>query len=436
MKLFPRTLLGRAALMIALLIILSQVAWLAILRIHFLDPARDIFTNEISRTISMAQATLRALPNDEEPGFLDRLAAPNRFRIASAAMPHPPLFPVRSPLLIGLQSRLQRLYGPRLVIAHDPMSDSLWIRFPVDADNYWLIMPRGIRVPPPPLSYDFVLWIILGLAISAGGAYLVLFGLNRQLRDVINAARAVGRGDIPKPLKESGPEEIRDLRRGFNQMTEGLKRLDAERRLMLAGISHDLRTPLTRMRIGVELLGSHSDPQLCKGMIHDIEDMDSILMQFLDYARDGSEEQPANADLNEIVRDICLRYQAAGNDIRMQCGSLPAFRFRKLAIRRLLTNLVDNAVRYGGGGVEVATARGDSMVTCEVRDRGPGIRSVTPESLIKPFAREDSSRGDQRGAGLGLAIADRIIRIHGGRMQISNREDGGLNVRVELPVSA
>jgi two-component system osmolarity sensor histidine kinase EnvZ len=188
------------------------------------------------------------------------------------------------------------------------------------------------------------------------------------------------------------------------------------------------------MRIGAELLANGSDPNLCKGMIHDIEEMDAILMQFLDYARDGSEERPMQDDLNEIVRDICLRYTSTGIDIKTRLGELPRFDFRKLALRRLMVNIIDNAVRYGGDGIEVITACKDAKVNFEVLDRGPGIRAVSPESLVKPFAREDLSRGDQCGAGLGLTIADRIIEIHNGQMQINNRDGGGLSVRIELPV--
>jgi two-component system osmolarity sensor histidine kinase EnvZ len=434
MKLLPGTLLGRAALMIAALIILSQVAWFGILRFHFMGPAKNGFVNEVSRTISMAQAALRALPDEQEPSFLDKLAVPNGFRIISADSTHPELEASRGPLQRDLAIGLRKIYGDAVQVKRDPITGNTWVRFPVDADSYWLIMPRDHLIPPPPFPYDLMIWVILGLVISAGGAYLVLFGLNRQLRDVLDAARAIGRGDIPKPLKETGPEEIRDLGRGFNQMTEGLSRLDAERRLMLAGISHDLRTPLTRMRIGAELLANGSDPNLCKGMIHDIEEMDAILMQFLDYARDGSEERPMQDDPNEIVRDICLRYTSTGIDIKTRLGELPRFDFRKLALRRLMVNIIDNAVRYGGDGIEVITACKDAKVNFEVLDRGPGIRAVSPESLVKPFAREDLSRGDQRGAGLGLTIADRIIKIHNGQMQINNRDGGGLSVRIELPV--
>ncbi|MGH8372044.1 MAG: ATP-binding protein [Gammaproteobacteria bacterium] len=433
MKLLPRTLLGRVALMIAALIVISQLAWFGILRFHFMGPGKNPFINEISRTVSLAQAALRALPDQQEPAFLDKLAVPNGSRIISANSPHPELATPRGPLQRELAAGLRDIYGGTVQVKRDPMTGNIWVQFPVDADNYWLIMPRGHLMPPPPFPYDLMVWVVLGLVISAGGAYLVLFGLNRQLREVLDAARAIGRGDTPKALKETGAEEIRDLGRGFNQMTEGLSRLDAERRLMLAGISHDLRTPLTRMRIGVELLGTGSDPQLCKGMIHDIEEMDAILMQFLDYARDGSEERPVTDDLNEIVRDICLRYTSSGIAIKTRLDTLPRFNFRRLAIRRLITNIIDNATRYGGDDIEVVTELQKSSVIFEVMDRGPGIRAVTPESLVKPFAREDVSRGDQRGAGLGLTIADRIIRIHGGRMQIANREGGGLRVRIELP---
>jgi len=126
-----------------------------------------------------------------------------------------------------------------------------------------------------------------------------------------------------------------------------LRKLDSDRRLLLAGISHDLRTPLTRLRIAVEMLSEHTDRTIAAGIVHDIEDMDSILRQFLDYARDGSEEQPSIGDFNAVVDDVCRRHAKDGASIKVDLGSVPSFAFRALAIRRAVANLVDNAVRYG-----------------------------------------------------------------------------------------
>jgi two-component system osmolarity sensor histidine kinase EnvZ len=137
-----------------------------------------------------------------------------------------------------------------------------------------------------------------------------------------------------------------------------------------------------------------------------------------------------------VVTEVCQRYVAVGKDVRFNLASLPAFGFRPLAIRRLVTNLVDNAARYGDGGIEVNTRYDDGKVTLSVLDHGPGIRSVDPSGLIKPFAREDIARGTQLGAGLGLSIVDRIAKTHGGILVLGNRPERGLAVTVTIPVGS
>jgi two-component system, OmpR family, osmolarity sensor histidine kinase EnvZ len=276
-------------------------------------------------------------------------------------------------------------------------------------------------------------WATFALLTSTLGVYVIFYWLRRQLQSVVSAARILGDGQTPAPLPETGPEEIRELSRGFNRLASNLEALESDRRLMLAGISHDLSTPLTRLRLAVELLQIKADMSQATGMVHDIEDMNAILMQFTDYARSGREEEPAIGDFNQIVADVCQRYVAAGIPVKSELAALPLFSFRALALRRLVTNLVDNATRYGIQHVEVTTRVTDDRIVLTVLDRGPGIRSMDPNSLIKPFARENVARGMQLGAGLGLSIVDRIARTHGGNLRLGNRPGGGLVATVTLP---
>jgi two-component system osmolarity sensor histidine kinase EnvZ len=188
----------------------------------------------------------------------------------------------------------------------------------------------------------------------------------------------------------------------------------------------------------VELAGSNIEPSVTNSMVHDIEDMDAILRQFLDYARDGGEEQPGEHDLNALVEETGQRFAARGHMIKTELGRVPPFAFRRHSIRRALDNLMDNAVRYGKNGVRVETGtrvntrRGADTVFATVSDRGPGIGSGNPTDFIKPFAREDVARSE-RGAGLGLTIVDRAVRLHGGRLRLENTNGGGLSAIIELP---
>ena len=316
------------------------------------------------------------------------------------------------------------------------LNNFLWFAVvrPVVFDRF--VQPYQVHHPQGLLRFYVDLeWAVFAFAVCTVGVYIVFYWLRRQLHNLISAARILGDGHTPALLPETGPEEIRELSRGFNQLALNLETLDSDRRLMLVGISHDLSTPLTRLRLAVELMEMKADLSQIPGMIQDIEDMTGILIQFADYAKTGKEEDSVVANFNQVVAEVCQRYIAVGKVIRSDLASVPAFRFRALAIRRLVTNLVDNAARYGGVSIEVNTRHDDDSVTLSVLDRGPGIRSTDPNSLIKPFARENVARGPQLGAGLGLSIVDRIARAHGGSLALGNRSEGGLAATVTLPVN-
>jgi len=431
MRFMPRTLFGRTALFMALLITAANLSIFSVLRLVYIENVRQTLVSEISGTITLAQTTLQALPPDQRAAFLSRTYVNGGRIVTSAAVPATVDFSrPRRPLAAAVEAAIHQ----PILIGTDPDKQDLWIGFKAGSDGYWFVLPYGHFsefFPFIPLIWTGVL-----LLCSVIGAYLVIFGLGRQLRSVINAARAIGRGESPEPLAVKGPQEIRELSRGFNQMAEGLRRLDAERRLMLAGISHDVRSPLARLRLGVEMLAGKRDTAIAENMILDIEEMDAIITQFLDYARDGQEEEPRQGDLNQIALEVCARYEATGAQIGKDLGALPAFNFRKLAVRRMLANLLDNSVRYGGKNVLVTTRHLSGKVQITVADRGPGIQDADAANLIKPFVRGNPSRGDQYGAGLGLAIADRIARLHGGELSLANREGGGLQVKVEIPVAS
>jgi two-component system osmolarity sensor histidine kinase EnvZ len=255
--------------------------------------------------------------------------------------------------------------------------------------------------------------------------------LNRRLHAVVEASRAIGRGEIPAVIAVEGPEEIQELSRGFNQMSEALQTQDAERRLMLAGISHDLRSPLVRLRLHVELGSPALNSTVTDAMVRDIQEIDAILGQFLEFAWNESDESPRETDLNAIVSEVCAGYRLSGHDVTTVLGAVGLANLREVGVRRLIRNLVDNGVRYGEKDIEIATSRNDGHIVVAVADRGPGIRNASPDALIKPFAREDISRS-KPGSGLGLTMVDKIARAHGGSVKLMNRPEGGLLVVVTL----
>jgi two-component system osmolarity sensor histidine kinase EnvZ len=221
-----------------------------------------------------------------------------------------------------------------------------------------------------------------------------------------------------------------------NRMTANLRQLERDRALLLAGVSHDLRTPLARLRLGIEM--EARDEATRAGMIDDIEEMDRIIGQFLDFARTDEDAVQEPCDANEIVRSCIDRYARTGKDVRFIAGTLPLAPLRPTAFSRLVTNLIDNALAYGAPPVDVTTSATATSIALDVADHGPGIAPDQVERLKQPFTRASAARTNPAGvagAGLGLAIVDRIARLHGGTFDLLPREGGGTVARVTIPLA-
>jgi signal transduction histidine kinase len=254
---------------------------------------------------------------------------------------------------------------------------------------------------------------------------------SRRLAAFADAAEELGRSAEAPPVPEAGPDELRLATRAFNRMQERLRRFVHDRTQMLAAISHDLRTPLTRMRLRAEFI--EDDEQRDK-MLHDVTEMEAMISATLAFARDDVTREPRHeADLDEMIDQICESMHESGQDARYRAiGPIP-IKCRPVALRRALGNLFQNAVKYGQGA-EVRLARVNGHVSIEIDDSGPGIPRDQHEAVFQPFFRLDNSRNrDTGGVGLGLSVARTIIRGHGGDVTLLNRPEGGLRVTVILP---
>lgn len=422
MKKRPLTLLGRTAVALGILMVLSFVLWMASALAFLILPIKQVQLGNITAVVVLARELVTAEPAKERFELLEN------YRIVTDAEPKPALTLESYGYVPDLQELLLKSMGPDIIVFREYEENTLWIQFVANDRKYWVIIPKAM----PPLPGYILATVGTVIAVSLLGAYLIIFSTTKELRKVTAAVRHLGRGNTEVVLAEIGPREIQDLSRGFNQMAADLRKLDDDRRLMLAGISHDLKTPLSQLRIAVELAATRADPEVAAGMIYDIEDMDAILKQFLDYARDGAEESLSLQNLNELVREICERYQLRGIKLTTTLGAVPPFRFRRLAMSRAISNLIDNAVRYGRDGIEIATQSVNGAAEFVVADAGPGIQSGAPTDYIRAFARENTARSEA-GAGLGLTIVNRIVQLHAGELQIENRKPTGLLVRIRIP---
>jgi signal transduction histidine kinase len=301
-------------------------------------------------------------------------------------------------------------------------------------DGRWL---NARALMPPALSAP-VLPALVATLLAAALVVLIVVPMLRRitlpLRRLAELADRLGRGEAIEPVPEAGPEEVRRTTRAFNRMQERLSRFVEDRTRMLAAIGHDLRTPITSLRLRAELL----DDEEARGRIlATLDEMQRMVEASLAFAREeASRGATRTVDLGALVESVCADLADLGQDVAFQPGERLAFACRPDSLRRAARNLVENAVRYGRRArVSVAAAGGELRIV--VDDDGPGIPADALERVFAPFVRlEESRSGDTGGVGLGLAIARTIARAHGGDVRLTNRPEGGLRAEIVLPLEA
>ncbi len=433
MTLWPRTLLWRSVLLIAALLVVAHLAWLQIFRASEIEPRALQAAQQVISVVNLTRAALVTADPERRFALLDELAQREGIQVyAGDPAEAVPALPDR-PFLRIMEARLREQLGSQTRLALEREGASgVWVSFRIDNEEFWVSLPRSRIERNAPLRW--IGWGALVLALAVIGAFLVVARINRPLRELTRAAEVLGRGATPPQVSEDGPEEIRTLSRAFNQMAADLRRQDEERALLLAGVSHDLRTPLARIRLALEMLDDRGAADLKAGVAQDIGDIDAAIGQFLDFARPiDAEAVVGSTDLNALAQAVIGRYTRSGKAVNFAPSPLPPLPLRTQAIQRVLANLIDNALRHGGGSAEVITGQDQSVAYLEVQDRGPGIPAADAQRMLQPFTRMDSARSTS-GTGLGLAIVDRIARLHGGAVRLLPREGGGLRARVELPL--
>ncbi|MBK5926422.1 ATP-binding protein, partial [Rhodobaculum claviforme] len=305
---------------------------------------------------------------------------------------------------------------------------ALSIRLSGDAGGVqWLnSVSRGDHRGPPGIPTGGLL-LVLGVSLVSvlGAALLLVRRLTRPLNALAAAARAAGQGDRGVRVPEEGPRELRAAAAAFNEMQGRIARFDAERMRTLAAVGHDLRTPITSLRIRAEML----DPEDAAPMIRTLDEMTVMASGLVHYARGaGDGEEPVRVDLAALLERLCKERGAV-----LQVAVAAQVHGRPVALGRAFGNIIDNALRYGGTA-RVRLERTRDAVLVRTEDDGPGIPRERLSDILEPFVRgEDSRSGETGGAGLGLSIARNIIASHGGALSLENRAEGGLRVTIRLP---
>jgi len=420
-------------LLIAVLLAIGQFASLRIFEYFEREPRAEATALQAVTVVNYTRASLIASQENLRLALLSELTGKEGVRIYSADFMEEIEPLPEDPFINLVAEKIRERLGTETIITVNHYGiEGLWVSFSIGQDDFWVVIPR-IHVERP-FPWQWLGWGALVLGLSLAGGYLLAARINRPLNLLVHAAERLRDGERPERLPEDSVTELRAVSSTFNKMADSLAELDAERTLILAGVSHDIRTPLARLRLAVEMLPEKEAGYLKSGMVEDIADMDNIIHQFLDFVRGAEGEPTQMVDINTLLQALHDRQARAGRDLVIELAPTYAVPIKPLAMQRLLDNLVGNAYNYGGGKVRVASKVTANYIVISVFDNGPGIPETHLEKLLRPFERLDTARSNAGGSGLGLAIADRIAKLHNSKLELLNRPEGGLEARLSIPI--
>ncbi len=419
------SLFGRLALLMVSVLLVSHLAWFFAMRLERDQSQVRYAVEETAFLIEAVRQNVAHAPEVPVP-------LPSSVRVVPLDGPGIPPQAQRlpTPLQHFVDALAERMpAGTLLRPSPPPGRPSMWVKEP--ADKYWIVVPaQQLHMPR---SLDRMVWW-LAMIFTAGvmAALIAAWQLQEPLRLLARGVGRFGRGLAVPPLREKGPRELRMLTHGFNQMVQQVMRADNDRSVMLAGVAHDLRTPLARLRLRAEML---DDDKLRDGIVRDVDSMSHIVDQFLAFAH-GGVDRSESVSVDEACERIARNYRAVmpnASPVRIDLTAGAGFCLPTATLERILSNLLDNAHAYGAAPVVIRTARGADAYTLTVEDHGKGIAPRDLPDATRPFVRLDPARGGNGHSGLGLAIVERLAQRIGGECEIANRVQGGLNVTLRFP---
>ncbi len=428
MGILPKTAFGRIALLVGFLLVINQLVSYFTISWYVTNPSMKQLVQLVASDVNTA---IYVQHKDFPPEVRQEIMSSQNMELVSTRNGEPRALREAQPYKVLTENLAQYLNVP---VERTEMrveeSDKIyyWVKSPRHS-NIWIRVAmepfEGFNIHPPLVYFTAI------LLLSLLGGWIFTRQISRPLRRLEFAAREIGRGDNPGQLREKGLEEMVTVTRAFNQMARNVHQLEEDRTLLLAGVSHDLRTPLTRIRLATEFMGE-AEAETKEGIIRDTEDMDQIINQFISFVRDGRDERPKSGDLNALVEECVLANRIKEEDITFELGDLKEVAFKPLAMKRLITNLIQNGLKYAGVPLHLVTGLYGNKIRISVFDQGSGIDEKEIERLFQPFSRGNTARSGG-GSGLGLAIVRRIAEMHDGKVSLINRPEGGLEARFEMP---
>lgn len=442
MRLWPRSLAARTAVVLVASLVLVQVAGLTIHAFDRVDLQRLGQARDVAARLIGVYRTVAMIPPTERENELHRMQLPPGFKVSLSA--EPPIdglepTPLAYQRLIRADMALVPMPGPlrpkEFIMLGGPRNQRLIVSMRLP-DGQWLTQSTHLAPPRPWHSPGFLVAFAL---MTVTACLLTLWAVRRltaPLRTLAAAAEALGRDVNAPPLPEAGPAEIATAAAAFNTMAGRIRRFVQDRTELLTAIGHDLRTPITRLKLRAEFV---EDDEQRRKMLADLDELETMVSATLAFGRDAKSMEAVSAiDLAELLRTVLDEaadaHPGEADKLTYDGPAHYTVRARPLALKRALANLVGNAIAYGGGARVRLTAPGQGVVTVHVEDDGPGIPIAELERVFDPFYRLEASRNRETGGvGLGLPIARNILRAQGGDVVLSNGSPGGLRATVQLP---
>lgn len=426
MKHFPRSLFARTALTLALAFIVFQAAAFWVVYRTLIVPVAERSADDLAGLIVLSAQTWVELPPQTRAAFERELARRHGLRLttvdigATADAPH---FAFRTQIESALSSRV----GDEVILHGVPGTDAAWLDIPGGGHDLHVgFFPRRYAVKPPLAA---IAVIALGTFLSLLTALFLVRRITVPLARAADAAGQVGAGELPEPLPETGPAELAELARRFNTMAAEVRALLDNRTTLLAGISHDLRTPMTRLQLNLEMLRDAPSPTRIDRAVADLADMNRLIIGYMELARTTQAEGRVRFDLAQLLEEAAVDAGLSWP------GMTPCMiETGRLAVRQIVSNLIQNAQRYGGGApVELVLECADTLARVIVRDGGAGIPDDQLEKVFRPFYRLETSRSQATGGtGLGLAIVRQLAETNGLKVVLRNHPQGGLEAVLEI----
>ncbi len=429
-----RSLFRSTAATVASALIVFQLITLGVAAYYVMLPIAKRSADDLASLMVLSAQTWAELPPQTREDFELELAERHNLWLFRATTPLPEGSHDFLPYLMLLESALQARTGEAIEVKTTHWEEPwFWVEIPSGDYLIRIGFPREHLGMRPPLAVLLLLAATVALTLIT--AVILARRITHPLARLSAAATRIGQGNTPETLPETGPEELASLARTFNRMAFHVKELLANRTTLLAGVSHDLRTPLARMRLALEMLPEDSAPRHIDRLRRDMEEMNRLIGEFLALSRGLEKEAEQEIDLSQLLRELADNERNEGAQVEWQAQTPCICPAGPMALRRILGNLVGNAVRYGAGKpvTLICECRPEAGVI-RVLDRGPGIPPDQLESVFRPFYRLESSRSvTTGGSGLGLAIARQLAEANGWKIELLGREGGGTEARLTLP---